>query len=64
MTAIIAGGGAGGRMVDRTIDRGRITAEYLAINTDWCELDVCRVGRKILIGEQHLQGPHCVPAGA
>jgi cell division GTPase FtsZ len=64
MTAILAGGCAGGRRVDRIIDRGRITAEYLASNTDWRELEVCRVGRNILSGEQHVQGPHRVPAGA
>jgi cell division protein FtsZ len=45
--------------------RGRIKAEYLAINTDRRELDACRVGRKILIGEQRFQGrggsqPHVI----
>jgi cell division GTPase FtsZ len=48
---IIAVGCAGGRMVNRIIERGTTTAEYLAINTDRRELDACRVGRKILIGE-------------
>jgi cell division protein FtsZ len=43
-------------MVNRIIERGRIKAEYLALNTDRRELDACRVGRKILIGEQRFQG--------
>jgi hypothetical protein len=46
---VIAVGCAGGRMVNRIIERGRIDAEYLAINTDRWELDACRVSRKILV---------------
>jgi cell division GTPase FtsZ len=52
--AIMAVGCAGGRMVNHMV--GRIKAAYLAINTDRRELDACRVGRKILIGEQRFQG--------
>ena len=52
--AIIAVGCAGGRMVNHMV--GRIKAKYLAINTDRRELDACRVGRKILIGEPRSQG--------
>jgi cell division protein FtsZ len=61
--AIMAVGCAGGRMVNHMV--GRIKAAYLAINTDRRELDACRVGRKILIGEQRFQGrggsqPHVI----
>ena len=56
MTVIIAVGYAGGRMVNRIIERGRVRADYAAINTDRLELDACRASRKILIGEQRFQG--------
>lgn len=63
MTTIIAVGCAGGRMVNHMA--GRIDAEYLAINTDRRELDVCLAGRKLLIGEQRFFGrggakPHVI----
>ena len=64
-TAIIAVGCAGGRMVSQIIERGRIKAEYPAINTDRRMLEACLVDRKILIGEPRFQGrggakPHVI----
>jgi hypothetical protein len=52
-------------MVNRIIERGRIKAEYLAINTDRRVLEACLVDRKILIGEPRFQGrggakPHVI----
>jgi cell division protein FtsZ len=65
MAVIIAVGCAGGRMVNRIIEGGRMKAEHLAINTDRRELDACRADRKILIGEARFQGrggskPHVI----
>ena len=53
---IIAVDCAGRQMVNQIIERGRIQAEYLPINTDQHGLDECRVGWKILIGAQRFQG--------
>jgi cell division protein FtsZ len=60
---IIAVGCAGGRMVNKMV--GRIEPEFIAINTDRRELDACRAGTKLLIGEARFQGrggakPHVI----
>jgi cell division protein FtsZ len=62
-TVIIAVGCAGGRMVNHMADRS--AAEVMAINTDRRELDACRAGTKLPIGEARFQGrggakPHVI----
>jgi cell division protein FtsZ len=49
---IIGVGCAGGRMVNRMVDAGRIEGEFIAINTDRRELEACKAGTKMLIGER------------
>ena len=49
---IIGVGCAGGRMVNRIVDAGRIEGEFIAINTDRRELEACKAGTKMLIGER------------
>jgi cell division GTPase FtsZ len=45
-------GCAGGRMVNRMVEAGRIEGEFIAINTDRRELEACKAGTKMLIGER------------
>jgi cell division protein FtsZ len=49
---IIGVGCAGGRMVNRMVDAGRIEGEFIAINTDRRELEACKASTKMLIGER------------
>jgi cell division protein FtsZ len=49
---IIGVGCAGGRMVNRMVEAGRIEGEFIAINTDLRELEACKAGTKMLIGER------------
>jgi cell division protein FtsZ len=55
-TVIIAVGCAGGRMVNRIIEQGRVAADYLAIDTDQRVLDSCLAGTTLLIGETRFRG--------
>jgi cell division protein FtsZ len=62
-TVIIAVGCVGGRMVNKMV--GGIESEFIAINTDRRELDACRAGPKLLIGEARFRGcggskPHVI----
>src|SRR5687768_14705302 len=43
-------------MVNRIIERGRIVADYLAIDTDRRVLEACLAGTKLLIGETRFRG--------
>jgi cell division protein FtsZ len=52
LQTIIGVGCAGGRMVNRIVDAGRIEGEFIAINTDRRELEACKAGTKMLIGER------------
>ena len=51
-TAVIGVGCAGGRVVNELVKAGRIEGEFIAINTDRRELEACKAGTKMLIGER------------
>lgn len=51
-TVMIGVGGAGGRIVNRIVDAGRMESEFAAINTDRQELDQCLASTKLQIGQK------------